>query len=247
MRDTPIRHHEQRLQQSFSILDKLRLYDTTNSVFTDQLRPLTDATCSSSPKMGVFKRFFIYPQWITDFYTSIFDESLWLTASLTLTWKTCSFCPFKSNQHVCLEIKETHWNESEIHLGQDPRWGEKYLWTSHIIEFCNFILFRVNNSPGFNKVESLLFLPLCAWCRQSLTTRHRLSARVIWGQTSNRHESRYSFQHCSSILIKLGHNGRRKEERISYGKEVASLSSQYNSEGRNFLIGWDPIVFDLHK
>ena len=53
--------------------------------------------------------------------------------------------------------------------------------------------------------------------------------------------------HFKSILIKLGHNGRREKERISYGKELASLSSQYNSEGRNFLIGWDPIVFDLHK
>ena len=183
-------------------------------------------------------------------YWFLYVDLWWISVTNSKSYidmENLFFLPLKSNQHVCLEIKETHWNESEIHLGQDPRWGEKYLWTSHIIEFCNFILFRVNNSPGFNKVESLLFLPLRAWCRQSLTARHRLSARVIWGQTSNRHESRYSFQHCSSILIKLGHNGRRKEERISYGKEVASLSSQYNSEGRNFLIGWDPIVFDLHK
>ena len=103
-----------------------------------------------------------------------------------------------------------------------------------------FILCRVNNSPGFNKVESLLFLPpqCCLVPGPELTTEHR----VIRGQTSNR---RGDIQR--DILIKLGHYGRREKERISYGEEVASLSSQYNSSGRNFLIGWDPIVFDLHK
>ena len=68
--------------------------------------------------------------------------------------------------------------------------------------------------------------------------RHRASDTETVSSTVN----------IAHVFDKSGpHHGRREKERISYGEEVASLSSQYNSEGTIFLIVCDPIVFDLHK
>ena len=76
--------------------------------------------------------------------------------------------------------------------------------------------------------------PAATGSRELLTTGSLMS--YPGGQTQSiRHGD--SLLNIAHVFDKSGpHHGRREKERISYGEEVASLSSQYNSEGTIFLI-----------